>query len=112
MGAHIVGPFEGMDEIGGTVGNQFVKECLEVMSVGQWILTAGGILLGIPMTLWMSHMLAVSMSAKMYSIPDFVDAASVLEAIVLMGVAVFISSQLILKKLKAVSPVSLLMERE
>ena len=88
------------------------KECLEVISVGQWILTAGGILLGIPMTLWMSHMLAVSMSAKMYSIPDFVDAASVLEAIVLMGVAVFISSQLILKKLKAVSPVSLLIERE
>ena len=88
------------------------KECLEVISVGQWILTAGGILLGIPMTLWMSHMLAVSMSAKMYSIPDFVDAASVLEAIVLMGIAVFISSQLILRKLKAVSPVSLLMERE
>ena len=88
------------------------KECLEVISVGQWILTAGGILLGIPMTLWMSHMLAVSMSAKMYSIPDFVDAASVLEAIVLMGVAVFISSQLILRKLKAVAPVSLLMERE
>lgn len=88
------------------------KECLEVISVGQWILTAGGILLGIPMTLWMSHMLAVSMSAKMYSIPDFVGAASVLEAIVLMGVAVFISSQLILRKLKAVAPVSLLMERE
>lgn len=88
------------------------KECLEVISVGQWILTAGGILLGIPMTLWMSHMLAVSMSAKMYSIPDFVDVASVLEAIVLMGVAVFISSQLILRKLIVVSPVSLLMERE
>ena len=31
MGAHIVGAFEGMDEIGGTVGNQFIKECLEVM---------------------------------------------------------------------------------
>lgn len=88
------------------------KECLEVISVGQWILTAGGILLGIPMTLWMSHMLAVSMSAKMYSIPDFVDAAAVLKSIVLMGVAVFISSRLILRKLKAVSPVSLLMERE
>ena len=88
------------------------KECLEVISVGQWILTAGGILLGIPMTLWMSHMLAVSMSAKMYSIPDFVDVTSVLESIVLMGVAVWISSQLILRKLKAVSPVSLLMERE
>ena len=27
MGAHIVGAFEGMDEIGGTVGNQFIKEC-------------------------------------------------------------------------------------
>ena len=88
------------------------KECLEVISVGQWILTAGGMLLGIPMTLWMSHMLAVSMSAKMYSIPDFVDVTSVLEFIVLMGVAVWISSRLILRKLKAVSPVSLLMERE
>ena len=31
MGAHIVGAFEGMDEIGGTVGNQFIKECLKVM---------------------------------------------------------------------------------
>ena len=26
------------------------SECLEVISVGQWILTAGGVLLGIPMT--------------------------------------------------------------
>ena len=45
-------------------------ECLEVISVGQWILTAGGVLLGIPMTFWMSHAFAVSMSAKMFSIPD------------------------------------------
>ena len=88
------------------------SECLEVISVGQWILTAGGVLLGIPMTFWMSHAFAVSMSAKMFSIPDFADAASVAESVVLMFIAVFISSRLILRKLKAVSPVSLLMERE
>lgn len=88
------------------------SECLEVISVGQWILTAGGVLLGIPMTFWMSHAFAVSMSAKMFSIPDFADAASVAESAVLMFIAVFISSRLILRKLKAVSPVSLLMERE
>ena len=87
-------------------------ECLEVISVGQWILTAGGVLLGIPMTFWMSHAFAVSMSAKMFSIPDFADTASVAESAVLMFIAVFISSRLILRKLKAVSPVSLLMERE
>ena len=88
------------------------SECLEVISVGQWILTAGGVLLGIPMTFWMSHAFAVSMSAKMFSIPDFADAASVAESFVLMFIAVLISSRLILRKLKAVSPVSLLMERE
>lgn len=88
------------------------SECLEVISVGQWILTAGGVLLGIPMTFWMSHAFAVSMSAKMFSIPDFADTASVAESAVLMFIAVFISSRLILRKLKAVSPVSLLMERE
>ncbi len=62
-------------------------ECLEVISVGQWILTAGGVLLGIPMTFWMSHAFAVSMSAKMFSIPDFADAASVAESAVLMFTA-------------------------
>lgn len=88
------------------------SECLEVISVGQWILTAGGVLLGIPMTFWMSHAFAVSMSAKMFSIPDFADATSVAQSAVLMFIAVFISSRPILRKLKAVSPVSLLMERE
>ena len=48
----------------------------------------------------------------LFSIPDFADAASVAESAVLMFIAVFISSRLILRKLKAVSPVSLLMERE
>ena len=58
------------------------------------------------------HAFAVSMSAKMFSIPDFADATSVAESAVLMFIAVFIGSRLIFRKLKAVSPVSLLMERE
>ena len=32
MGAHIVGAFEGMDELGGTVGNQFIEESLEIVA--------------------------------------------------------------------------------
>ena len=31
MCAHVVRAFEGMDEIGGAVGNQFIEEGLEVM---------------------------------------------------------------------------------
>ncbi|MDO4261501.1 MAG: FtsX-like permease family protein [Eubacteriales bacterium] len=87
-------------------------ECLEVISVSQWILTVGGILMGIPMTFGVSHLLSVSLSMEMYSIPDFVDAASVAQSAVLMLIAVFLSSRMILRRLKAISPVSLLMERE
>ncbi len=88
------------------------RQCLEVISVSQWILTFGGILAGIPMTIGASHGLSVSMTTELYSLPDFVDITSVALSICLICIAVFLSNRIILKKLKKVSPVMLLMERE
>lgn len=87
-------------------------QCLEVISVSQWILTLGGILLGIPLTLIASRGLSVSMTTELYSLPDFVDAGSVVLSVILVSVAVYLSNYLILRKLKEISPVALLMERE
>lgn len=87
-------------------------QCLEVISVSQWILTLGGILLGIPLTLGASRGLSVSMTTELYSLPDFVDVRSVVLSACLVFAAVFLSNYLILRKLKEIAPVALLMERE
>lgn len=87
-------------------------QCLEVISVAQWILTLGGILAGIPMTLGVSRGLAVSLTTELYSLPDFVDWRSIGWSVCLVFAAVFLSNCLILRKLKEISPVALLMERE
>ncbi|MBS6396083.1 MAG: ABC transporter permease [Clostridiales bacterium] len=88
------------------------RQCLEVISTSQWILTFGGILAGIPMTIGASRGLSASMTTELYSLPDFVDLTSVVLSICLTCTAVFLSNRMILKKLKKISPVMLLMERE
>ena len=35
MGTHIVRAFKGMDEVGSTVGNEFIKKRLKVMPIGK-----------------------------------------------------------------------------
>lgn len=87
-------------------------QCLEVISVSQWLLTIGGIVIGIPMTLGVSRGLSVSLTTEVYSLPDFVDWGSICWSIGLVFVAVWISNRLILRKLMEISPVELLMERE
>lgn len=88
------------------------RQCLEVISVGQWVLTIGGILLGIPMSMWASRAISRSMGSEMYVIPDFVDGPSLALAVVLTLLAVWFSSWMILRKLKKIEPVELLRERE
>ncbi|MDD3367617.1 MAG: ABC transporter permease [Lachnospiraceae bacterium] len=88
------------------------KECLDVVAVGQWILTIGGVILGIPMAMWASKVISTSMASDIFVIPDFVDAPSLLLSIGLIFIAVWFSSLLILHKLKKLAPVELLRERE
>lgn len=88
------------------------KECLDVISTGQWLLTAAGIVLGIPMTLWASSAMSSSLGTDLYSIPDFVNGWSILFSIGLTFLAVALSSAAIHRKLKKISAVDLLRERE
>ena len=87
-------------------------QCLEVLSVGQWILTAGGIIIGIPLTFAASRAISLTMTTEMYSIPDFASVDALAVSAVLMFGAVFVSSRLMLGKLRRISPVELLSERE
>lgn len=87
-------------------------QCLDVVSTGQWILSIGAIILGVPLTMLASKLMAVSMSSDLYSIPDFVDAASLLSSAGLILLAVWAGSLVMLRKLKKLSPVDLLRERE
>lgn len=86
--------------------------CLDVIRVGQLLLTAAGIVIGIPMTLGVSSLMSSTMATETYSIPNFVDTRSVVLAIGLTFAAAALSSELILRKLKKITPAELLRERE
>ena len=88
------------------------KQCLEVVSVEQWILTVFGVLIGIPMTSWASGVISDTISTEMFSIPRIVDGASLALAIGMTCVTVWISSQMTHRKMKRITPVELLRERE
>lgn len=88
------------------------RQCLDVIAVGQWVLAVGGILLGIPMSMWASKAISSSMGSELYVIPDFIDGSSVALSVVLTFVAVWFSSRMMLRKLKRIIPVELLRERE
>ncbi|WP_312642879.1 FtsX-like permease family protein [Hydrogenoanaerobacterium sp.] len=88
------------------------KQCLDTVSVNQWILTCGAVVLGIPMTMAMSRLISKSMALEMFSIPDFVDSTSLVMSIGLIFIAVAWSNRVIYKKLKKITPVELLRERE
>lgn len=88
------------------------KQCLDVVSVGQWILAVGAVLLGVPMTMGVSALMSKTMMSELYSIPSFVDGPSLVLSALLTFVAVLFSSRLMLRKLNKISPVELLRERE
>jgi putative ABC transport system permease protein len=88
------------------------RQCLDVISTGQWILSIGAILLGIPLTMGVGRLMSASFSSDMYILPDFVDATSLAIAAGLMWIAVALGSWAMLRKLNKLSPVELLRERE
>lgn len=88
------------------------KECMDVISVGQWIILTFGIAFGIPMTMGASRIISTGMASEVFMIPDFVDVPSVLIAVVLMIAALYISLWIMRGKLKKTVPVEMLRERE
>lgn len=88
------------------------EQCLEVISVSQWLMSVGGMILGIPMAMAVSRWISAAMASELYTIPDFVDGMSLLWAVGLTMVSVWVSSRLMLRKMRKLSPVELLRERE
>ena len=74
------------------------RQCLDTVSVSQWLLTFGGVILGVPMT-WAPTYDFSTMALEVFSIPDFVDGASLLVLSVgLLFLAVAMSSGRLKKK--------------
>lgn len=88
------------------------RQCLDVIAIGQWILAAGGVVLGIPLAMCASYLMSVTMSSDLYSIPSFINGQALLQSIGLMALSVAFSSSLMLRKLRKMSPAELLRCRE
>lgn len=88
------------------------RECLDVLSSGQWILTAGAVILGIPLAFLASLLITATMSGDMYTIPNFLDAKAILAAAGLTACSSFLGSAAMLSKLKKILPAEFLRERE
>jgi putative ABC transport system permease protein len=89
-----------------------INQSMDVITTGQWITTSMGILLGIPLTVWVSQLLSVSFNSDMYSIPNFVNVSSLILAVGLTFLSMFFGTGMIKRKLKKISPVELMRERE
>lgn len=88
------------------------SQAVEVISVGQWIIAFGGMLLGLPMTMAVSRLMSTTMSTKLYSIPDFVNGSALLMAAGLTMLSVWLGTAVIYRKIKRTNPIELLRERE
>jgi putative ABC transport system permease protein len=89
-----------------------VKQCLEALTVGQWILTVIAIGPGIALTVMSSRMMSSALASDMFTLPDFVDTQALIIAAALTCLAVWFSSRVMLRKIRNLSPVELLRERE
>lgn len=87
-------------------------ECLEVISIGQWLLAVAAVILGIPLAMGASRWISVAMASDVYTIPSFIDGNALLLAAGLTAVSVGLSGAAMLRKLKKIVPVDLLRERE
>lgn len=88
------------------------KQAVEVISVGQWLISVAGIIMGIPMTVAVSKIISHSMSTELYSIPDFISTSSLLLAGGLTMLSVWLGTTVIHRRIKSIDLVELLRERE
>ena len=87
-------------------------QCMQTVSLGGCLLTAGGVVLGMPMTMLMSRFISNNLGMEMFTIPDFVDAKSLILSIGLIAVAALLSNRAVFRRLRRTTPVELLRERE
>ncbi len=88
------------------------KECLDVLSAGQWVLAAGSVILGIPLSYLASRLISATMSCDMYTIPKVLDANALLAAAGLTACSALLGSAALHRKLKKILPAEFLRERE
>ena len=88
------------------------RQCLEALTVGQWLLTVIALGPGIALTMLSSRLMSSVLSSEMFSIPDFADPQALALAAALICAAVWFSSRMMLRKVRRLSPVDLLRERE
>jgi putative ABC transport system permease protein len=88
------------------------KEVLEVITVEQVIIGFLGILSGIPLAIMMNKAMAASLSSDLYSMPDSLDAWSVIQSIVGSIAFIWLAKKWIYKKIKVFDLVEVLKERE
>jgi putative ABC transport system permease protein len=88
------------------------KECLDVISVSQWILTVFGVAAGVPLTMLAVGAVSASMSSDLYTLPNFVNTGALGLSVLLTFAAVFLSGAMMHRKIKKLNPAELLRERE
>jgi len=88
------------------------KQCLEVISTGQYILSVFGIALGIPMTFVVSKLMITVLSGEMFTLPSIVQPSKLTVAAMLVLVSVALSSSLLHRTLKRITPADMLRDRE
>jgi len=88
------------------------KQCLQVVSVEQWLLTIIAFIPGIAMTVASSNILAQAIASDMFALPNWVEPQALFMACALTAVAVLLSSRVMLRRIRRISPVELLRERE
>jgi putative ABC transport system permease protein len=88
------------------------KQCLEALTVGQWLLAVIALGPGIAMTVMASRMMSTAISSDMFAIPNFVYPQALVLAAGLTLVAVWFSARVMLRRIRRLSPVDLLRERE
>ncbi|MDR1605458.1 MAG: FtsX-like permease family protein, partial [Gracilibacteraceae bacterium] len=87
------------------------RDCLEVISSGQWLLTFGGVILGLPLTWAATEAIVRTMSGDMYTIPNYLSGEALARAAVLTLIAVVLSNAVIHRRLRRITPVDIMRER-
>ncbi len=88
------------------------RETLDVISVEQWLLSLGGIILGIPLAYLADRLTISSMGSDLFSIPQMTNLSSLLQAALLTFVAVWLSNLAMHRKVKRIVPADFLRDRE
>jgi putative ABC transport system permease protein len=87
------------------------RDCLEVISSGQWMLTLGGIGLGVPLTFMATEIMVKAISTDMYTLPNYLSGESLALSVALTLAAVVMSNAAIHQRLRRFLPVEILRER-